>query len=566
MGIPRLIFRSILAATTLCAVADVAQQVVKERQLIKAASLTAGVADHRDWCQREVEVAIRADNAARFRGDRIELQRMLGRVRAIFQLECPIATTIRISGLVDNVFVYDGFASAEGKWILQEIPALLTQEYIDAPAAAPDPAEPAPSQPPIAAVPSPSPGAQQATPKVIAAETCDAVAADPDDPEKPATMSGVRDEAVDASRAINACAQAVKEESDEPRFKFQLARAYLFTDRNEEAIDLLVAAAQDGHGALLAYLGDIMLYGAGGLESEPQIAKSLYLHAAEAGFKPAAQLAADIVADAKPEPQSPKRTALTFHYPDLANAMMAGNRPSSAKHIYGELMGYVVNGLAGVRDECPDVLLKKEWVAVIIRASLAYVHRAPGEATRFNLAMEQGAFDEFHQDAMDDGYAVAVSKQRHGGGDKEFRNRRRRSSSGGLAVMPSKLSLRLLAAVLCIAASLAVPASDMGAAFRGSGPVFPAARDAGDKRRRIFFGAAPDDAETGDVHCRTARRRQRPQPCERAHDKSDLARYDNARLQRAGEQHRETDRSGQRKELADPAARSRLRACTAAFR
>lgn len=49
-----------------------------------------------------LNIVIRADKFERFQNDRIELQRMLGRVRAVLELECPSVSVIRITGLVDE--------------------------------------------------------------------------------------------------------------------------------------------------------------------------------------------------------------------------------------------------------------------------------------------------------------------------------------------------------------------------------------------------------------------------------------------------------------------------------
>ena len=420
MGARELIGGALIAATTLFTVVTIANEGIKERRLIAADNLTAGVVDHPAWCQPEIEVAIRSDSVERFRGDRIELQRMLGRVRAILQLECPGVTTVRITGLVDDVFVYDGYASSDGKWILHEIPVLLTQEQTEPTTSVGEPAAiPTPPVPPVAAS---SAADSKTAPQTNAVDTCDMLGAHPDDPEKPASVKGVQDEAVDTARTIGACTQAIKEEPAEPRLKFQLARAYLFADRNEEAIDLLVAAAQEGHGAALAYLGDIMLYGAGGLESEPEVAKSLYLHAVEAGFKPAAQLAADIVADAKPDATQKKQGPVKFYYPAFVNAMMAGERPRSQKHTHGELMIYASNSIAGVRHQCPGTVPNRDWAQLLMRASLVYFKKSPAEALAVSAAGNQGQYDELIQDAMDDGYSVAVSKGCNASETKNFVN------------------------------------------------------------------------------------------------------------------------------------------------
>lgn len=114
---------------------------------------------------------------------------------------------------------------------------------------------------------------------------CDKRAAHPDDPE--ALSAGVRDEAVEAGPAIQACEAAVKQEPQSPRLAFQLARAYLKADRVEDATEQLLAAAKGGHGGAMAYLADLHVDGAPGIEADPLLARQLYEKAVAAGFTPA---------------------------------------------------------------------------------------------------------------------------------------------------------------------------------------------------------------------------------------------------------------------------------------
>jgi hypothetical protein len=109
----RLAVGSILSATLLAIGSGPADSAVKERQLIDAGALKAGVEDRADWCGPRVDVAVRSNQAELFRGERIQLQRMLGMVRAALLLECPKAGSIRLTGLVDDVFVFGGEASKD---------------------------------------------------------------------------------------------------------------------------------------------------------------------------------------------------------------------------------------------------------------------------------------------------------------------------------------------------------------------------------------------------------------------------------------------------------------------
>lgn len=399
---PRLILSGLLVAgAALGAISAFGNLPEKVLYTDKLEKLSAVVHNRADWCQPEIEIGIRAEAIEKFQGDRRGLQRMLGQVRAILDLECPVATSLRLTGLVDNAFVYDGLASRETNWTLFEVPAQLDTD----PQPAPTPQTPPPpvQQPQRATVAAAIPAA----PEVDHVELCDKLASHPDDPEKPAGIAGVEDDRVDAAAAIRTCQEAIEEEPDEPRLRFQLARAYLFTDRNEDALDLLVEAAKEGHGGSLAYLGDVMLYGAGGLESEPDIAKSLYLHAAEAGFKPAKALADQIIADAKPDTEQASNVAVTYHRKSFVDNLAAGDAIKT-NETWGVTVQYVLGILVGVKEECATLLPNRDWIMDYQKAAMKRV----GQNEAWNLAMLRmsGALDELSQQGMDDGYGLAVTE------------------------------------------------------------------------------------------------------------------------------------------------------------
>lgn len=144
------------------------------------------------------------------------------------------------------------------------------------------PAQPAVT-PPAQASPPPEPAG-----KSEGVHACDRYAAHPADPTLPTQSGlGVSDEDLDAESAIKVCQSAAGEQPDVPRFKFQLGRALMKADRIEDAIELFVAAAEQGHGGALAYLGDLHLGDAPGIEADPVLARSLFEKAVEAGFTPA---------------------------------------------------------------------------------------------------------------------------------------------------------------------------------------------------------------------------------------------------------------------------------------
>jgi uncharacterized protein len=120
---------------------------------------------------------------------------------------------------------------------------------------------------------------------------CDQVAAHPDDPE--AHAAGVTDEQLNAANTIRICQAAIVEDSQSPRLQFQLARGYLKASNTESAIERLIAAAEQGHGGALAYLGDLHIAGAPGIDPDPMLAKSLLEKAVASGFAPASKLLAE---------------------------------------------------------------------------------------------------------------------------------------------------------------------------------------------------------------------------------------------------------------------------------
>lgn len=117
---------------------------------------------------------------------------------------------------------------------------------------------------------------------------CDGLAAHPDDPE--AVRPGVSDEALVTRSVLLACEAAVRDAKETPRLRFQLARGYLKAERVEDAVEQLIAAAEQGHGGALAYLGDLYLHGAPGIDADPATAHGLYQNALASGFAPAKAL------------------------------------------------------------------------------------------------------------------------------------------------------------------------------------------------------------------------------------------------------------------------------------
>lgn len=122
-------------------------------------------------------------------------------------------------------------------------------------------------------------------------ERCDRSAAHAEDPE--ALAEGVTDAQLDVAFVTAACEEALKLDPGSPRLAFQLARAYIKANRLEDAVEKLLLAANQGHGGALAYLADLHIDGAPGIEADPLTARLLYEKAAQAGFEPAKKVLAE---------------------------------------------------------------------------------------------------------------------------------------------------------------------------------------------------------------------------------------------------------------------------------
>jgi tetratricopeptide (TPR) repeat protein len=366
-----------------------------ERELTAVDDVKAFVETHPNWCRSPVNVIVRSPSARPFRGlqaDRIELDEVIAHIGRVLTNECPAATSLRFITATGDTRWWEGSASAENNWAVSRSPIPIPTE-------------------PVAA--------------------CDALAAHRDDPRK--TGTGMADEYINTARAIAACDQAVKAEPKSARLWFQLGRAYWAAERFEEAIEKFVESAQMGHGGALAYLGDATLYGVGGLEPDPETAKGLYEQAAKAGFKPAAELAAEIVAGvaataqakpASPEPAATSKSALEpkYEYPYLIKALMAGKAAWTHETRIGELpvrmerpltILYVTSVLNGVAEHCPDLVpqdLDDKYVLAVERALKELPWR---DQMTIQMGAETGKYNGIKQGGLDDGYAVAYSKGCH---------------------------------------------------------------------------------------------------------------------------------------------------------
>jgi TPR repeat protein len=113
---------------------------------------------------------------------------------------------------------------------------------------------------------------------------CDRLAGDPFDPHIGAP--GVQFDEIDAEKAVSACRAAVETAPGEPRFRYQLGRALLRTDKRDEGAALVRAAAEKSYPSAQRTLGDLYENAIGVAKDDAQ-ALLLYRQAAEGGYAPA---------------------------------------------------------------------------------------------------------------------------------------------------------------------------------------------------------------------------------------------------------------------------------------
>lgn len=314
------------------------------RNIAAMDGLRATVSDAPNWCQGTVDVTVISPMPDAFSGDRITLQRLLGQIRLSLEDECPQATAIRLSGVVEGRGpVFNAMASSANGWAL---------------------AVPSSVSPPSSAAPKTTASSSVLPRSSSAIQTCDQLAAHPDDSQ--AVAKGVPDNHLNAQQVIAACEEAVRLDKSSPRLEFQLARGYLKADRLQDAIEQLVSAAKKGHGGALAYLGDVHLDGGPGIEPNPKLAHSLYKRALAAGYQPAKTILAQFedhtaksAAAAQEEKASSRKSASTPNKTPV---------PKMA-YIYPEI---IENVLRGRLDDVPENELRAKMYLIAVAESIGY--------------------------------------------------------------------------------------------------------------------------------------------------------------------------------------------------
>lgn len=120
-------------------------------------------------------------------------------------------------------------------------------------------------------------------------DTCDILAAHPDDPLRVAP--GVPDEEIVPRLVETACSASMENTNDVARHAFQLSRALLELDRRDDALKLLHRAADEGSAIAHIFIGDSHQFGWVG-DANPQKALEHYNKARSMGL-----LIADVAID-----------------------------------------------------------------------------------------------------------------------------------------------------------------------------------------------------------------------------------------------------------------------------
>jgi TPR repeat protein len=146
-------------------------------------------------------------------------------------------------------------------------PAAQSQRPVSPVASAPRPAPPAPAQPAPAkplsgAVVARLPDRSAAVP-ADAANECDRLAANPDDPGRPDDVSGLLGTKIDVVRAAAACNDAMRAQPNVPRFAYQAGRVAAAQKNFRRARELFERAANAGYPAAMTALALLYLHGAG---------------------------------------------------------------------------------------------------------------------------------------------------------------------------------------------------------------------------------------------------------------------------------------------------------------
>lgn len=110
---------------------------------------------------------------------------------------------------------------------------------------------------------------------------CDLLAGHPSDPEK--VSKGVSEETMDKPAAIAACLEAIKNDPENPRLNYQLARAYGYSGQHEKSDAYRIKALNAGYPQSLFVIGYIRIEGWDGRPADPCYGGELVRRSAQAG-------------------------------------------------------------------------------------------------------------------------------------------------------------------------------------------------------------------------------------------------------------------------------------------
>ena len=166
---------------------------------------------------------------------------------------------------------------------------------------------------------------------------CDRLAADPDDPDKPADVKGTRDIAPsDIATAIKFCKIA---SAGSRRALYQLGRAYAANQQLPEAVSAYRKAADKGSTSAMVELGVLLATGSGLPKDEAQ-ARNLFERAAAAGNpRGASNLAA--LSESGGAPSDPVRT----------RALLARAAEGNSAEAQYQLGLMTADGIGGPKDD-----------------------------------------------------------------------------------------------------------------------------------------------------------------------------------------------------------------------
>ena len=94
-----------------------------------------------------------------------------------------------------------------------------------------------------------------------APNACDVFAADPKNKSNPPNIEGVEFKKLDSTKAIKVCTQAIKDFPNEPRYGYQLGRAYYISDNYQKAFEWYKKAAFKDCALAQDALADMYLFG-----------------------------------------------------------------------------------------------------------------------------------------------------------------------------------------------------------------------------------------------------------------------------------------------------------------